>query len=61
MRFLRVTELARLADCHEDTVRRAITAGRLRVVRIGHGRAIRIREEDVKRFIRTPTRGGGNA
>lgn len=45
--LLTVRDVAALDRCSEKTVRRAIDAGRLRVVRIGvDGRLIRIRKSD---------------
>ena len=43
---LTISEIARLDNCSEKTVRRAITCGLLDVLRIGpSGRSIRITEE----------------
>jgi len=53
--LLTVAEVARRLRLHEITVRRHIKAGTLRAVRVGRG--IRVREEELERFLQpaTPT------
>jgi excisionase family DNA binding protein len=48
-RLVTVDELAALLRLHHRTIRKLIASGELRVVRIG--RAVRIREDEVERFL----------
>jgi|SRR3990172_8088197 len=53
--YLTVAQVARRLQVHEITVRRHIKSGRLKAVRVGRG--IRVREEELERFLQpaTPT------
>jgi excisionase family DNA binding protein len=54
--LLTVADVARICRVHEATVRRHIASGRLRSVRVGRG--IRVRTEDLKRFMESPVLPG---
>jgi len=47
--YLTVADVARRLRLHEMTVRRHISEGRLRAIRVG--RSIRVKEEDLERFL----------
>lgn len=47
--LLTIDDVARFCQIHKATVRRHIASGRLRSVRVG--RAVRVRKEDLDRFV----------
>jgi len=47
--YLTVADVARRLRLHEMTIRRHISEGRLRAIRVG--RSIRVKEEDLERFL----------
>lgn len=49
--WLRIAEVAAIAQVHEATVRRAIRAGLLRAVRVNAGRSLRTRQEWVDEWL----------
>jgi excisionase family DNA binding protein len=50
--YLSAREVADRLGVSELTVRRAISSGELRAVRLGHGRAVRVDERDLARALR---------
>lgn len=53
---LSILDAADQLDCHPDTIRRAIARGELRAFRSpGRGRLIRIRQQDLDRWMRPIT------
>ncbi len=44
-----IQEVARELQVHEDTVRRWVRQGKVKVIRLGH-RTVRITEEELKRI-----------
>jgi excisionase family DNA binding protein len=57
--LLTIAEVARICRVHEATVRRHIASGKLRSVRVGRG--IRVRTEDLERFMESPVLPGEDA
>ena len=49
--LLRIPDVATMADCSEDSVRRWIALGELEVVRLP-GRLVRIQRKDLERFLK---------